>query len=101
MPSLAQFIWAAGGKAQVADVCQQVVRQVGDEVLAETVRDCPVDTGTLAGSYTVVDESQGSDAAVYVGTSITYAPFVELGTRRMAAQPHLGPALERARRRYG
>lgn len=39
---------------------------------------CPVDTGNLRNSIThVVDESDG---AVYIGTNVEYAPYVELGT---------------------
>ncbi len=32
--------------------------------------------------------------SVIIGTSVEYAPYVELGTSRMKAQPYLTPALE-------
>ena len=39
---------------------------------------CPVDTGNLRNSIThVVDEDE---PAVYIGTNVEYAPYVELGT---------------------
>jgi HK97 gp10 family phage protein len=82
-------------------VVRGAVRKVAAEVLADTVRACPQDTGNLARSYRMVDVSRGKDVAYQVGTNVHYAPFVEFGTYRMAAQPHLGPALERARRKYG
>lgn len=53
-------------------------------------RACPVDTGNLRNSITHAVES-GEDA-VYVGTNVEYAPYVEMGTRRTAAQPFLRPA---------
>lgn len=50
---------------------------------------CPVDTGNLRNSIThVVD----GDDAVYIGTNVEYAPYVELGTSKMQAQPFLRPA---------
>lgn len=37
----------------------------------------------------------------YVGTNSGYGAYVDLGTRRMAARPFLGPGLERATARAG
>lgn len=51
---------------------------------------CPVDTGRLRNSITHVLDSGGQ--AVYVGTNVEYAPYVELGTSRQKAQPYLRPA---------
>jgi HK97 gp10 family phage protein len=85
----------------IVTVVRGVVKRVAAEVLADTVRTCPQDTGNLARSYRMVDVSHGREAAYRVGTNVHYAPFVEFGTYRMAAQPHLGPALAKARRRYG
>lgn len=34
------------------------------------------------------------DTAVYVGTNVEYAPYVELGTYKMPARPFLRPAIE-------
>lgn len=56
-----------------------------------------VRTGRLRGSITW---RLGRDAAgLYadVGSAVTYAPFVELGTSRMEARPFLRPALQAAR----
>lgn len=61
-------------------------------LLAEgyAARKCPVDTGNLRGSIT--HEVDTADDAVYIGTNVEYAPYVELGTSRQKAQPFLRPA---------
>lgn len=51
---------------------------------------CPVDTGRLRNSITHAVES--GEKAVYIGTNVEYAAFVELGTSRMKARPYLKPA---------
>lgn len=61
-------------------------------LLAENyaARKCPVDTGNLRGS--IAHEADTADNAVYIGTNVEYAPYVELGTSRQKAQPFLRPA---------
>lgn len=54
----------------------------------------PVDTGTLAASYTAEVEGLHGTA----GTNVEYGPYVEYGTRFAGAQPHLTPAAEKVRR---
>lgn len=76
---------------------------------------CPVDTGRLRNSITHATASypgigtyqdkygnEFNDAtvdgtpeknAVYIGTNVEYAPYVELGTTRTNAQPYLKPAV--------
>lgn len=48
-----------------------------------------VDTGRLRGSIT----HRINNYEALIGTNVEYAPYVELGTSRMAAQPYLEPAL--------
>ena len=55
-------------------------------------RACPVDTGRLRNSITHV--TRPDEKAVYIGTNVEYAPYVELGTRHQKAQPYLKPAAE-------
>ena len=70
---------------------------------------CPVDTGNLRNSisHKVVPE----DKAVYIGTNVEYAPYVELGTgsfykggtpgiKGQRAQPYLKPAVANHRNEY-
>lgn len=55
-------------------------------------RACPVDTGRLRNSITHV--TRPDEKAVYIGTNVEYAPYVELGTRHQKPQPYLKPAAE-------
>lgn len=54
-------------------------------------------TGRLRGSITWRPGEDGISPYVDVGSNVYYAPFLELGTKRMAARPFLRPALESAR----
>ena len=51
---------------------------------------CPVDTGRLRNSISHATVEDG----MVIGTNVEYAPYVELGTSRMDAQPFLAPAIE-------
>lgn len=60
-------------------------------------RACAVDTGRLRSS---VAHELGRDErglVARIGTDVTYGIYVELGTRRMRAQPFLRPALDSIR----
>lgn len=50
---------------------------------------CPVDTGRLQASISVSQDGNGA----YVSAGTDYAPYVEFGTSKAAAQPFLVPAL--------
>lgn len=49
--------------------------------------------GTPASPGDGVNASQDEDTA-YIGTNVEYAPHVEFGTSKAAAQPYLRPALD-------
>lgn len=53
---------------------------------------CPVDTGRLRNSITHVT-GYGAKA-VYIGTNVEYARYVEMGTSRHKEQPYLRPAAQ-------
>lgn len=74
----------------------------------------PVRTGRLAGSYTTasadrhsspeapagasdVIKAPGDPMEVLVGTAVEYGPYMEFGTVRTDARPHLRPALDLAK----
>lgn len=57
----------------------------------------PVDTGRLRGSVAHELGRDGRGLVARIGTDVHYGIFVELGTRRMRAQPFLRPALDSAR----
>ena len=51
----------------------------------------PYDTGNLRNSIT--HEVDDGEPAAYIGTNVEYAPYQELGTIHMKAQPFLKPAV--------
>lgn len=56
-----------------------------------------VRTGRLRGSITWRAGIDGNSPYVDIGSSVLYAPFVELGTGRAPAYPFMRPGLEAAR----
>jgi HK97 gp10 family phage protein len=88
--------------ALVSAVAAHYVNKAMLEIWRDARWDCPVDFGNLANS--IIPEGptvRGNTVVGYVGTNVTYGPFVEFGTRYMPARPFLGRALEKARRKYG
>lgn len=57
---------------------------------------CPVDTGNLRNSIT----HETKEKYTQVGTNVEYAVYVEMGTRKMKAQPYLRPATENHLQEY-
>lgn len=51
-----------------------------------------VRTGRLRNSISYGVDTD--EPAVYIGSNVEYAPYVELGTSKMRAQPFLKPAVE-------
>ncbi len=51
-----------------------------------------VDTGRLRNSVTHIIDM--GEEAVYIGTNVEYAPYVELGTSRSKEKPYLRPAAQ-------
>lgn len=82
---------------QLPQVMDKVVRKTALEIETVAKRRAPVDTGALKASINTT-----ADAPLHatVWTGIEYGPFVEYGTRYMAAQPYLIPAAEQARPKF-
>jgi HK97 gp10 family phage protein len=72
----------------IADAKQRALERIGLSAEGYAKKECPVDTGNLRNSITHARD----DDAAYIGTNVEYAPYVELGTSRMKAQPFLRPA---------
>ena len=93
--------------AHIRSMMEKTIRStldtIGDKVVEWAQDLAPVDTGNLKSSLT--HEAQSNDVEI-VGTSnqkapyknVDYAPFVELGTVKMRAQPFLRPAIEQNQR---
>ena len=82
---------------QMADV-KKVVRHNGAEMQAKAQQNAPVDTGTLKRSIGIEITVGGMTAEVE--PTADYAPYVELGTRFMEAQPYLGPAFNEQKEKF-
>lgn len=63
------------------------------QIVNAAKRMCPVDTGRLRDSITWELGLMMGLPTARIGTNVEYAPYVELGTRYMAAQAFLRPAL--------
>lgn len=77
-------------KRALEDQLEQALTAVGITAESYAKRDCPVDTGRLRNSIT--HEVRMNENAVYIGSNVEYAAFVEIGTQRMKARPYLRPA---------
>ena len=64
---------------------------IGGKAESYAKRLCPVDTGNLRNSIT---HQQYDENTEVIGTNVEYAPYVELGTHKMAPRPYLRPAAE-------
>lgn len=59
-----------------------------------------VDTGRLRNSITHAVGDHNGDPAVYIGTNVEYAPYIELGARGRPPRAYLKPAVEDFRDEY-
>lgn len=74
------------------------VRKHGGQLQAKAQQNAPVDTGTLKRSIGIEITDGGMTAEVE--PTADYAPYVELGTRFMEAQPYLGPAFNEQKEKF-
>lgn len=78
--------------AQVKQSMEQAkaraLEAIGLQAEGYAKRLCPVDTGNLRNS---ISHANDKDSA-YIGSNVEYAPYVELGTKRMKPRPYLKPA---------
>lgn len=77
-------------KNALSEQVAQALEAIGLTAEAYAVDLCPVDTGRLRNSIAHARD----DDAVYIGTNVEYAPYVELGTskKNSQARPFLRPA---------
>lgn len=76
----------------------EVLQAAAFAIQAHAKNIVPVRTGTLKASIQVWPEGHNRYA---VGTTVVYAPYVEFGTRYMAARPYLRPAAQMVADRLG
>ena len=77
---------------------KRVVRHNGAEMQTKAQQNAPVDTGTLKRSIGLEITDGGMSAEVE--PTAEYAPYVELGTRFMEAQPYLKPAFDEQKEKF-
>lgn len=76
-----------------------IVKSHAADLQRKAVRKVPVDTGNLKRS--IQPPSIASDGMyAVVRATAEYAPYVELGTRFMEAQPFMNPALNEVRQSF-
>lgn len=71
---------------------------IGIEAESDAAALCPVDTGRLRNSITHTIESDGS--AAIIGTNVSYAKHVHMGTSKQKAQPFLTDAITQNADKY-
>lgn len=76
----------------------EAMREAAPIAQRDAKRNVPVKTGVLQASITSQVVTQGKVVMGVVGSNVTYAPFVEYGTRRMRARRFLQNALENKER---
>ena len=75
-------------KAAIKTATEKALEMVGLQAEGYAKKLCPVFSGNLRNSITHTQDGEWA----YIGTNVEYAPYVELGTRKMAARPYLRPA---------
>jgi HK97 gp10 family phage protein len=80
----------------ITTALEAIGEQAEGNVADEITRVGAVDTGRLRNSI----GSRVVEKTVYVGTNVEYAPYVELGTVKMAKRPYLRPGMENNLREY-
>ena len=85
--------------AKAAAGALPLARVVVQKVCADTKRDAqifaPVDTGALRSSISYETGADQGSVWGEVGPTVSYAPYVEYGTSRMAPYAYMGPAFDR------
>ncbi|MGA2971905.1 MAG: HK97-gp10 family putative phage morphogenesis protein [Candidatus Bathyarchaeia archaeon] len=71
---------------------QDGLEEVGVEMEDTARQIVPVDTGFL--QSTIYHNVDPANLSLEIGANADYAMFVELGTRRMAAEPYIRPAFD-------
>jgi HK97 gp10 family phage protein len=84
----------AHAERELTTAIGHLLKRVADAVAEDARRFAPVDTGHLRST---IHAEPVEGRAVRVVADADYAAYVELGTRHMAAEPFLRPALYRKR----
>lgn len=83
--------------SKLGPMTDDMLGRLCEDIATDARRMAPVLTGDLRNSIDVLGVSNGVGRVGAGDASVDYAAYVELGTRKMAAQPYLKPAAYRAR----
>lgn len=76
-------------RSRIPVILEAIGLQAEGNAVSEITTLGAVDTGRLRGSISHATDEE----AAYIGTNVEYAPYVELGTYKMAARPFLRNAV--------
>lgn len=67
-------------RQELNEAVERALTRIGMQAETFAKKKCPVDTGNLRNSISNKVKTEGENA-VYIGTNVEYAPYVELGAR--------------------
>lgn len=67
-------------RQELNEAAERALTRIGLQAETFAKKKCPVDTGNLRNSISNKVKTEGENA-VYIGTNVEYAPYVELGAR--------------------
>lgn len=73
----------------IRQAIRAAMREIGERAVKYATELVPVRTGNLKSSIAY----DADDRQVIIGSDVTYASYVEEGTRRMRPRPYLRPAM--------
>lgn len=88
---LASDLRAASGTAE--KLSRAVVAKTAADIERDAKNRAPVDTGALRNS--ISHSITGGGMSADIGPTVSYAPYLEYGTSRMAPQPYMMPAADK------
>lgn len=78
-------------KQEIVTAKDRILEKCGQVAESHAKEYCPVDTGNLRNSITHQRYDENTEM---IGTTVHYASYVELGTRKMRAKPYFKPAIQ-------
>ena len=81
-------------KRRIRSKIRRGLQLAGETGLGEIIVRTPVDTGNLRSSYNYQLIEDETNPGVVWGTNVEYAPYVDLGTYKMAPRPHFKQTIQ-------
>lgn len=87
------IVYRQGALADIDAKIEELKDDIGKEITDKAKQYVPVDTGELRDSINVqADDPVNKE--IYIGSTVEYAIYIEMGTTKMSPQPYLRPALD-------